>query len=82
MTVIYGGVILIGIVAGILYIASRGRPAIRPKGNTNGSDSVTYVSHTHRDEDGRWGSDAGDGGHGGTDGGSSGGGDGGGGGGD
>ena len=80
VTVIYGGVILVAIVIGTIYIASQGRPVIRPKRNTNGNDSIAYDAHTYslRDSDG--GSDTGGGGSG-TDGGSSGGGDGGGGGG-
>jgi hypothetical protein len=80
MTVIYGGLILIAIIAGTIYIAGLPRPFVRPKRNTNGSDSIVYHSHTYgsHDSDGRAGSDGGDSG---TDGGSSGGGDGGGGGG-
>jgi uncharacterized membrane protein YgcG len=79
MTVIYGGFILIAIIVGTIYIAGLGRPVVRPKRNTNGSDSVVYHSNTYssHDSDGGGGSD----GSSGTDGGSSGGGDGGGGGG-
>lgn len=76
MTGVYGGLVLIAVVAGILFIAGQGRPVLRPKRNVNGSDSDAYLSHTYRGDD-RSGSDTDSG----TDGGSSGGGDGGGGGG-
>jgi hypothetical protein len=71
MTAVYGGIVLIAVVAGILYIA--GRPVLRPKRNVNGSDSAAYVEHTYRgrDHDDRSdsGSDSSDGGDGGGGGG-------------
>ena len=74
MTVIYGGLLLVAIVAGIIYMAAQPKPARRGRGDRSGSDSATYAgSGGGHSNDSSSGS--------GTDGGSSGGGDGGGGGG-
>lgn len=70
MTVIYGGLILIVIIAGIIYIAAQPKPGRRGRGDGSGSDSGTYAGSGSGH-----GNDSGSG----TDGGSSGGGDGGGG---
>ena len=71
MTEIYGGLVLVAIMAGIIFIALQPRPVRRGRGSDSGGDSPPQVGGSSH------GNDSGSG----FDGGSSGGGDGGGGGG-